>query len=226
MATADVAALYTVISHHHGFKAVEFYLQQDPLLSPLQKDFIMDLLRFATSHNYFWFWGDFFLQISDVAMGAKFAPSLANLFMAYWETETIDIDPRKELQLWKRYIDEVILIWEGDVSLESFLLKLNQNDRGIVLQHEASDTEIHFLDLNITVKGRLNISTFFKDTDRNAFIPVTSCHHKSWLAAVPKGQFQHIRCNCTEVSDFYQQATMLLKQGFLKYMMNLILMKP
>lgn len=27
LVTADVAALYTVISHYHGFKAVEFYLQ-------------------------------------------------------------------------------------------------------------------------------------------------------------------------------------------------------
>lgn len=124
--------------------------------------------------------------------------------------------PPRELRLWTRYIDGVILLWEGDLpSLEAFLLKLNQNDRGISLQHEASQTHMHFLDLNFTVKdGRLTTSTYFKETDRNSFIPLTSCYHKSWLAAVPKAQFQRIRQNCAEISEFYQQA-LVLKQRFL-----------
>lgn len=99
--------------------------------------------------------------------------------------------------------------------MKLFFVELNQNDRGISLQHEASQTHIHFLDLNIMVKeGRLITNTYFKETDHNALMPLTSCHHKSWLAAVPKGQFQRIRWNCTQVSDFYQQAT-ILNQRFL-----------
>lgn len=60
VATADVASLYTVISHQQSFDAVNFYLEQDHSLSQVQKDFVMTLLNFATSHNYFWFGGEFF----------------------------------------------------------------------------------------------------------------------------------------------------------------------
>lgn len=81
----------------------------------------MIFLFFATGHNYFWFGEEFFLQICGVAMGAKFSPSLAKMFMARWEIEVIDTDPPKELRLWRRYIDDVLLLWVRDLpSLEAF----------------------------------------------------------------------------------------------------------
>lgn len=101
------------------------------------------------------------------------------------------MNPPSELRLWRRCIDDVLLIWEGDLlSLEAFFAKLNSNDRGISLQYETSESQIHFLDLNIFVRdGCLVTTTHFKETDRNAFIPLTSCHHPTWLSAVPKSQF-------------------------------------
>lgn len=42
----------------------------------------MELLDFSMAHNYFWHSGAYYLQIKGVAMGAKFAPSMANLFMS------------------------------------------------------------------------------------------------------------------------------------------------
>lgn len=97
-------------------------------------------------------------------MSAKFVPSLAKLFMARWESEVIDINPPKELRLWRRYINDVLLLWDEDLpSLKAFFVKLNQNDRGISLQYEASQTKIHFLDLNIVVRnGCLTTNTYFK----------------------------------------------------------------
>lgn len=103
------------------------------------------------------------MQAVGVAMGTKFEPSLANLFMARWESEVIDTNPLKEQRFWKRYIDDVLLVWEGDFpSLEVFFQKLNLNDKGISLQYEASKSQIHFLDLNIEVRdGQLVTKTYF-----------------------------------------------------------------
>lgn len=118
----------------------------------------MKLLIFAAGHNYCWFGSAFFLQTCDIAMVTTFAPSLANLFMAHWEQEVINTDPPpRQLSFWRRYVDDVLL-WDGDLpSLETFFSRLNQNDRGITLQYEASHSQIHFLDLNIVVKdGRLD----------------------------------------------------------------------
>lgn len=61
MATADVASLYTIISHSDGFGAVELFLKRDVRLLSIQKDFVLSLLKFAISHNFFWFGGSFYL---------------------------------------------------------------------------------------------------------------------------------------------------------------------
>lgn len=63
--TADVVSLYNNIPHELGMS----YLDKDSPLNLIQKEFIMDLLKYAATHNYFWFGGGFFLQSRGVAMG-------------------------------------------------------------------------------------------------------------------------------------------------------------
>lgn len=149
-------------------------------------------------------------------MGAKFASSMGNFFMAKWEEDVVLHDRRLELVTWKRFIDDVLLIWDGDIeSVTIFLSFLNDNDRGIILSYEISPTQMHFLDLKITiVNERVITSMFFKATDRNGYIPLDSCHHHSWLSAVPKGQFLRLRRNCTDLEEFKREA-LVLKSRFL-----------
>ena len=47
-------------------------------------------------------------------MGAKFAPSVANAFMAQWEEVAVYMDMPAELTLYKRYIDDIIIVWNGN----------------------------------------------------------------------------------------------------------------
>lgn len=192
LVTADVAALYNCIPQDLGFAAVEHYLSRNSLLPIVQSNFIMELLRFATQHNYFWFQSQFYTQIRGVAMGAKYAPSLANLFMAQWE-EIIYALKRPELVLWARYIANILLLWKGDFkSLQGFMSILNDNNCGISLSYEISQTYIHFLDLEISVNNTMDdlaFTTYFKPTNRNGYIPVDSCHHDQWLKSIPHGQF-------------------------------------
>lgn len=142
---------------------------------------------------------------------------MANLFMAKWEEDVIDSRPIPELVLWRRYIDDILLLWDGDVdSLKQFMACLNANDRNIVLQFDYSKTEIHFLDLRIRVEnGTIVTSTFFKETDRNGFINTASCHHPAWLRSVPVSQFLRLRRNCTDLRDFHNES-MSLKEKFLQ----------
>lgn len=81
--------------------------------------------------------------------------------------------------------------------------------------YEANTVSVNFLDLVITEEeGKLITKTFFKATDRNGYIPVGSCHHPRWLEAIPKGQFQRLRRNCSKIEDFKEQAD-ILKNSFL-----------
>ena len=85
LVTADVTSLYTIIPHDLGLEAVTHFLERDSGLPSIQISYIMELIQFAASHNFFWHDGQFYRQDKGVAMGAKYAPSLANLFMAKWE---------------------------------------------------------------------------------------------------------------------------------------------
>ncbi|XP_077327832.1 uncharacterized protein LOC143962429 [Lithobates pipiens] len=53
-----------------------------------------------------------------------------------------------------------------------------------------------------------------REKDRNGFISVDSCHHKSRLSSVPRSQFLRLRRNCTDLDTFKAQAE-ILKQRFL-----------
>lgn len=217
LVTADITSLYTIIPHQLGMEAVRFYLEAGENLGSGQAQFIMECLNFALQHNYFWFNGSFYLQTKGVAMGAKFAPSMANLFVGWWEVRFIYNVPRPMLPIWKRYIDDVLMVWTGTrETLEEFLVYINDNDWNLVYTSEVSQDTVHFLDLQLRIQGdRINTSTYFKSTDRNGYVPTQSCHHPNWLKAIPKGQFTRLRRNCSEVSQYYQQAE-LLKIRFLE----------
>lgn len=86
---------------------------------------------------------------------------------------------------------------------------MNLNALGIVLQHEASQQRIHFLDLNIEVRDGALVTTTQRQTNR--FISQGSFRHPSWLKSIPRSQFLRLQRNCMVVHD--QQAS-LLKSSF------------
>lgn len=176
LATVDVALLYTCIPQQLGVQAVTHFLDQDHSITDVQKAFIVELLEFATTHNYFWFNQNFFLQKRGVAMGAKFAPSLANLFMAKLEEDVVYFERNPSLVLWARYIDNVLLLWDdSSEALGEFFFSLNNNYLGLSFSFDCSPTKVNFLDLEIELKSRqFKFQTHFKTTDRNSFIPTDS----------------------------------------------------
>lgn len=84
----DVSSLYTSNEHKYGIEAVGYFLSKSEI-HPLQTKFLLDSTEFCLTHNYFSFVGQYFRQTRGTAMGAKFAPSYANLFMGLWEDRYI-----------------------------------------------------------------------------------------------------------------------------------------
>lgn len=123
-------------------------------------------------------------------------------------------NPSCQLELYKRFIDDILIIWKGNKeSLEEFLTRLNQNDRNITLTWQIDAKQIQFLDLEISIdNNQLITKTHFKEVARNSYLPITSCHYKPWLFNIPKGQLVRIRRNCTKESDFKIQADLIGKR--------------
>lgn len=147
-------------------------------------------------------------------MGGRFAPSMANLFMGIWERKYVYSEQPQELITWRRYIDDCFLMWRGsEESLKTFLEGLNGADPNIKLTYNYSKISVDFLDITVyRANDRLQTKTFFKETDRNAYIPTTSNHHKNWVRNIPKGQFKRVRRNCTLDSDYQDQSQKLVER--------------
>lgn len=114
MATGHVASLYTNIDHEGAMEAVKWVLKNsENIIEKSLSTFILKCLEFCLQHNLFWYENNFYLQIKDVAMGAKFAPSVANLYMAKWEAEGVLRERNAEIMLYRRLIDDLLIIWRG-----------------------------------------------------------------------------------------------------------------
>lgn len=217
LATADVASLYTIIDHEEAIQATKWALKKFSDLKAVQRKFLLECLKYSLDHNYFWHENDFFKQICGIAMGAKYAPSVANLYMAEWEEEAVYKNRPQQLLLFKRFIDDIIVIWAGDKeSLMDFGFNLNLNNKNINLSWEINDEKIQFLDLEILKEdGRFITQTFFKQVDRNSYLPIDSCHHAPWLNNIPKGQLTRLKRNCTKQDVFLKQAE-FIRQRFIQ----------
>ena len=80
-------------------------------------------------------------------MGTPFAVTAANAFMYYHERDIIELYSRN-LTLYKRFIDDIFVIWEGSrETLLEFLSAINTKDVRIKITYEISDSKISFLDL-------------------------------------------------------------------------------
>ncbi len=84
LATFDVSALYTSIPHDGGVEAMEHFLSKREQNSSPSLNCLVEFVKLILTCNYFIFQDSWFLQKRGVAMGSPFAPSFANLYMAFF----------------------------------------------------------------------------------------------------------------------------------------------
>ena len=90
-------------------------------------------------------------QISGTAVGTKFAPPYACLFMDRIENVFLDSEIVKSW-LWSRYIDDKFYIWtDGEDKLEGFLNRLNNFDPNLKFTYQNSKSSVNFLHVSVTI---------------------------------------------------------------------------
>lgn len=176
---------------------------------------LLQLLEMNLTRNDFQFDGNFYLQVKGTAMGQKFAPAYANIFMAQWETSALQKCSKKPLYYF-RFLDDIWGIWSyPEEDFEEFLETLNSHNNSIKLKSTISKTSIDFLDTT-TFKGpnfqeihKLDIKVFFKPTDTHALLFKTSFHPKHTFAGLIKSQLLRFHRICSQQADF-REATRTL----------------
>ena len=204
--TMDVDSLYTNIDTERGLQAVVRILGKFPDPRRPDKE-ILELLQISLDRNDFEFDGEYYLQIKGTAMGKKFAPAYANIYMADWE-ETVLPKCKKRPREYFRFLDDIWGIWTG--SMEEFQVlvgELNAHHPSIRVKTSLQRTEINFLDV-VTFKGpefkntgKLDTRVFFKPTDTHDLLHRSSFHPRHTFRGIVKSQFIRFNRICSRVED-------------------------
>ena len=171
----------------------------------------MSFLDLVFSRNIFTFSNgktlEYYLQTNGVSMGSKCAPSVACLFMADFEERYVYPNATQPL-LWKRYIDDIFIIWtHGDTALDAFVSYLNNCHPSINFTVTKSTLQVDFLDLTVKkTKDSISTELFIQPTSSLAYLHMTSCHPRHVFTSLPYGEFLRVRRSCSEDSTFDQYA--------------------
>ena len=189
LVTFDVVSMYPNICHQMGLAAIKDAFQNNP--DPRRPDDeILKLLEINLKCNDFTFNDETFLQLTGTAMGKRFAPSLANIFMAQWESQILKKCYLKP-KTWRRFLDDIFCIWpHGRENLKIFLDILNSHHPDIKLTATVEETAIDFLDVTVFKskerRGKLDTKVYFKETDTHALLNKASFHPKHTFRGILK----------------------------------------
>lgn len=210
----DVNSLYTNIDIQSGISSVKKCFEKYP--DPKRPDEeLLQLLEINLTKNDFVFNEKFYLQIKGTAMGKKFAPAYANIFMANWEEEVFKKCQKKPFH-YLRYLDDIWGIWTGSrEEFQDFVDILNSHDPSIKLETEIDEQSINFLDTTV-FKGpnfghthKLDIKVHFKTTDTHALLYGTSFHPKHTFRGIVKSQLLRFKRICTRHENFIESVRIL-----------------
>ena len=106
LVTADVVALYPSVPHEDGLETLrERLIKIEDLKLPISD---ISINEFVLKNNIFELNGKFKQQFAGTAIGTKFAPSYACIYMDEVETEFLKTQELQPL-IWFRYIDDMFL---------------------------------------------------------------------------------------------------------------------
>ncbi|XP_072025089.1 uncharacterized protein [Amphiura filiformis] len=212
LVSLDVKGLYTNIPHDDGITACKEALDNRTNKTPSTDDLI-NLLELTLKSNNFVFNDEHYLQTSGTAMGAKFSPSYANIFMGWHEGTLLNTSALKPL-VWYRYIDDIFMIWtHSKDELEQFINHANQIHPSIKFTSDYSPSQVNFLDVVVKLsEGQIHTDLYSKPTDKHTYLLPTSCHPRHCTRNIPYSLALLLRRICSDESAFQHQAETLKQQ--------------
>ena len=171
---------------------------------------------FVLKNNFFEVDSKFYEQISGTAIGTKFAPPYACIFIDHIETEFSKTQYIKTW-FWKRFIDGIFFIWtESEESLEKLLEILNKLHPNLKFTYEKSKEKINFLDVVIKIKkGKIITDLYCKPTDDHQYLHYDSCDADHIKRSIIFSQTLRLKI-CSEKNDLKRMTLNTLKYGFVK----------
>ncbi|XP_053087907.1 uncharacterized protein LOC117596799 isoform X1 [Pangasianodon hypophthalmus] len=214
--TVDVESLYTNISTEAGLQAITKCFNRYPDSSRPDAE-LLQLLEINLTRNDFEFNSQLYLQVQGTAMGKKFAPAYANIYMSEWEETLFPKCPHLPA-VYYRYLDDIFGVWHHDREhFDTFLNLANSHHKHIKVKATLNSDNINFLDTTVFAiptennSKTLHTKVFFKPTDSHSLLFKTSYHPRHTFKGVIKSQIIRFHRICSFDQHFHEATQTLFK---------------
>ena len=220
-----VVGLYPNTPHGEGLASLYKFLETREN-KQISSDTLAELVETILKNIIFEFDGKAFKQKRGTAIGTKFAPFYAMLFMADLEEKMLEIFEKKSPMIWWRYIDDAFFIWEhGEESLRVFIDQINLFHPTIKFTPVYSKDEVNFLDRNIRlIDEELKTDLFAKPTDTHQFLDPISSHPYHYKKGIHYSQALRRNRICSDNANFDKRCNdlekWLMERGYNKKMVR------
>ena len=209
--TIDVEALYPSIPLEEGISLFGEKLEERKDKT-VPTDFLLTLLRLVLMFNVVEFDKRIYHQVWGVSMGSKISPTFVDIFMAALEKKfmaSLATRLREKIKFYKRYLDDILLIWDGSqTEFEEFFKLLNGFHRNLnfTCVPDFKNKTTTFLDVNVKIAGGcLTTDLYVKPTSANQYLSPLSIHPGHICTNIPYSLAFRIKRICSEESDFEKQ---------------------
>lgn len=212
LVTADVESLYPNIPTTPGLSALETFLRRhkNHLDPGIPITFIVSMAKIVLERNYLQFGDTYWLQQQGTAMGTPFAVAYANIFLGELEFQITQQYPTATPLYFRRYIDDLFLIFDDAVGNDKDFLKAYGTLYPTIKLTVTAGDSVNFLDLVIHKATRfsttniLDFSIHQKLQNLYQYLPPFSCHPPSTIRGFIQSEINRGRRNCTNNDEFLQ----------------------
>ena len=192
--TYDVEKCYPNMDTQHAIKVIENNMG----ISEYERGWI-NLLKLVNYNNYVTYKDKIYRQMVGTATGSQVAPPFCNLYLYFLFQRILD----RSCTLYNsRFIDDGFLILRSRREAEQVLKELN-NISNLNLTWKIDNESAIYLDLVIykgprfSSKNRLDITAYFKPTNKLLYLPYSSSHPQHMKDGIIKGEsIRLLRNNC------------------------------
>ncbi|XP_067142838.1 uncharacterized protein [Centruroides vittatus] len=168
----DFRSLYPSIELPPCFCALRDFLFSKVNDTSLHRE-VLELAHLICYSSVFQFNGISYMQNKGVPMGSPVSGDLCEMVVRRLENITLPTF-LPDILLYKRYIDDVIILWKTEPNIDQFIKAMNKNPYGLVIEVEQhSNSKIHFLDIDIALEGpNIHTSVYRKTDTASMYIPI------------------------------------------------------
>ena len=122
MGSLDVDSLFTNIRLEETINiCTNLLYNNEDVIEGINKFEFKNLLSLATQESYFIFNDVFYKQKDDVAMRSPLGPTMANVFLSFYEIKWLEQCPKEfKSVFYRRYIDEIFVLFESAEHVSKF----------------------------------------------------------------------------------------------------------